>query len=246
MRIRALVSTGSGFRAGRAGSTGRRDFFLLAGAVGCWSGRYGQGVQPVQGGDDLSGPGPSGRDAQPDAAAAADQASGHGEQPQPQPQPFGLVAAGGAVQGEQLHPGDQFAGQGDDLQPDLVLGEVVQWQVAQAGVLGGPDPVLAAGSAAVPQFQVGQLAAACAGDESGEAVPVQVGEAQLHAGVRAFLSDDDPHPGRVAGQVEQAGEFGDPGAGPGVAIGLVGRAPRIGGQGQDRGGDVVGDVSPTE
>jgi hypothetical protein len=53
------------------------------------------------------------------------------------------------VQGEHLHPGEQFTGQGDDLAPDLVLGESVQREVAQAGVLGAADAVLAAGAAAV-------------------------------------------------------------------------------------------------
>ena len=74
--------------------------------------------------------------------------------------------------------------------------EVVQRQVAQAGVLGVADPVLAAGPAAVTQFEVGELPAGGVGGERGEPVPVDVGEAQLGAGVRAFLADDHPHPGR--------------------------------------------------
>jgi hypothetical protein len=41
--------------------------------------------------------------------------------------------------------------------PDLVLGEVVEREIAQAGVLRGADPVLAPGAAAVPQLEVGQL-----------------------------------------------------------------------------------------
>ncbi len=58
----------------------------------------------------------------------------------------------------------------------------MQGQVAQAGVFGGADAVFAAGAAAVAQFQVGQLASAAtragAGDKAGEAVAVDVGEAQ--------------------------------------------------------------------
>ena len=57
---------------------------------------------------------------QPQAAAAADEAPGDGEQAQPEP--FRFPAAGGPGQGEHLHPGQQFAGQGDDLAPELVLG----------------------------------------------------------------------------------------------------------------------------
>ena len=56
----------------------------------------------------------------------------------------------GEVAGPWPAGGEQFAGQGDDLAPDLVLGVAVQGQVAQAGVFGGADPVLAAGPAAVP------------------------------------------------------------------------------------------------
>ena len=82
-------------------------------------------------------------EAEPQAAAAADDAAGDGEQAQPQP--FGFPAAGGAGQGEHLRPGEQLAGQRDDLAPDLVLGEAVQRQVPQPGVLGAADPVLAPG-----------------------------------------------------------------------------------------------------
>jgi hypothetical protein len=112
----------------------------------------------------MGGPGPVCGHAQPQAAAAADQAPGDGEDPQPQPSRF--PAAGRAVKGEHLHPGQQLAGQRDDLAPDLVLGEAVQGQVAKPGVLGAPDPVLAPGPALVPQFQVGQLPAAGVGGEA--------------------------------------------------------------------------------
>jgi hypothetical protein len=57
-----------------------------------------------------------------------------------------------AVQGERLHPGGNLAGQRDDRAPDLVLGEVMQREVAQACVLRGADPVLAPGAPAVAKF----------------------------------------------------------------------------------------------
>lgn len=47
-----------------------------------------------------------------------------------------VPAAGFAGQGEHRGPGEEVAGQGDDLAPDLVLGVAVQGQVPQAGVLG--------------------------------------------------------------------------------------------------------------
>jgi hypothetical protein len=43
--------------------------------------------------------------------------------------------------------------------PDPVLVHCVQGQVAQTGVLGGANVVLGVGSAAVAQFEVGELAA---------------------------------------------------------------------------------------
>ena len=98
-------------------------------------------------------------------------------------------------------------------------------QVAQAGVLGAADPVLAAGAAAVAQFQVSELPGPGVGGEGGDAVPADVGEPQLRAGVGAFLADDHPHPGRPGGQVQQAGELGDPGARPDLAAGVIGGFP---------------------
>ena len=86
--------------------------------------------------------------AEPDLSPAVGDGGGDGVEPVAQP--FGFPAAGGlVVQGEELHPGGQFGGEGDDGAPDLVLGEAVQGQVGQSGVLGDSDPVFAAGSSAV-------------------------------------------------------------------------------------------------
>ena len=63
------------------------------------------------------------------------------------------------------------------------------------------------------------------GGEAGEPVPADVGEPQLGAGVRAFLADDHPHPLRPGGQVQQAGDLGDPRARPDLAAGVIGRFP---------------------
>ena len=80
-------------------------------------------------------------------------------------------AAGGPGQGKQLRPGQQVAGQGHDLAPDLVLGKALEGEVAQPGVLRAADPVLTAGAAAVPQFQVRELAFPRVGGEGGEPCP---------------------------------------------------------------------------
>jgi|HubBroStandDraft_5_1064220.scaffolds.fasta_scaffold290233_1 hypothetical protein len=45
---------------------------------------------------------------------------------QAQPEPFGFPGAGWAVEGEHLHPGEQFGGHGDELVPDLAAG-AVRW-----------------------------------------------------------------------------------------------------------------------
>ena len=108
------------------------------------------------------------------------QAAGDGEQAQAEP--LGLPAAGVAGQGEHLGPGQQLAGQRDDLAPDLVLGDALQRQVPQPGVLGVPDAVLAPRPPPVPQLQVSELAFLRVGGEGGEPVPVDVGEPQLRAG----------------------------------------------------------------
>ncbi len=105
-------------------------------------------LQPAEGGGDPGCPWPPGGEAEAKPAAAADDASGGGEQAQSQP--LGFPAAGAAGKGEQLGPGDQLAGQGDDVAPDLVPRIPVQRQAAQPGVLGAPVPVLAPGAAAVP------------------------------------------------------------------------------------------------
>ena len=189
--------------------------------------RVRQGLQPGDGGGDLAGPGPAWRRG---GAAGGGRCGRGGRRRRTAAAAAVWVPSGGRgrCRASICIQAVQFAGQRDDLAPDLVLGEVVQRQVAQAGVLGAADPVLAAGPAAVPQFQVGELAAAWCWWRSGEPVPVDVGEPQLRAGVRAFLADDHPHPGRPAGQVEQAGELGDPGAVADLAVGVVGRCPRLG------------------
>ena len=137
--------------------------FLVVGVVPVWLAGC-EGLPAGDRGGDLGGPGPSAGDLEAEATSAADKAPGWAEEAEAEP--FGFPAAGGAREGEHLRPREQFAGQGDDLGPDLVLAETVQGKVPQAGVLGAPDAVLAPGAAAVQQFQVGELAALGAGREN--------------------------------------------------------------------------------
>ena len=107
---------------------------------------------------------------------------------------LGSQARAALSEGEHRRPGQQFAGHGHQLAPELVLVKAVQREVTQPGVFGAADPVLAPGPAAMPQFQVRELPVLGVGGEAGEAVAIDVGEPQLRAGMGAFLADDHPHP----------------------------------------------------
>ena len=56
-------------------------------------------------------------------------------------------------------------------------------------------------------------------------MPADVGEPQLRAGMRAFLADDDPHSPRPRGQVQQAGQLGDPRTVADLPVTVVSRGP---------------------
>ena len=76
-------------------------------------------------------------------------------------------------------------GEVHDLEPHLVVFEVAEREVAQAGVFVVADVVLDASAAAVVALEFGDRAG-LVGEDRLEAVPVVVGEGQLRAGVRAF------------------------------------------------------------
>ena len=127
---------------------------------------------------------------QPGSSAGAGEPTGDGEQPQPQPLGFPAARVGGG-EGKQLGPGGQVAGEGDQGAPDPVLVQVVQRQVGQPGVFCVADAVLAAGPAAVPQLEVGQLTSRAAGRgvgrERGDPVAVDVLDPQWAPGWGRFL-----------------------------------------------------------
>jgi hypothetical protein len=87
-----------------------------------------------------------------------DQAPGGGEDPQPQASGFPAAGRAGEGEGEHLRPGQEFAGQRDDLAPDLVGGEPAEGRLRRPVSLA--QRILAAGPAAVAQFQVSELPAA--------------------------------------------------------------------------------------
>jgi hypothetical protein len=107
-----------------AGGVPRAWCLLLPGRGAVPAGQLGgEGLQAGDRGGDLGGPGPLFGKPQPQAATAGGEAAGDGEEPKAQA--LGFPAAGVCGQGEHLGPGEQFAGQGDDLAPELVLGEAL-------------------------------------------------------------------------------------------------------------------------
>ena len=91
------------------------------------SARRGKRLKTVQTAQDRLHPGPVGVEVQDPAPASADEPAGDGEQVQAQPFGFGYGVL--AVEGEQLHPGEQVLGEEDELEPDLVGGGVGVGQV---------------------------------------------------------------------------------------------------------------------
>jgi len=171
----------AGCRVGGPCSTAR--VFLLPGrrAGFGWSARW-EGLRAADRGSDVRHPGPVSGEAEPRAAAAPDQALSGGVDPQLQA--FRLPAADRAGQFDQLGPGQQIGGQGDDLAPRLVPREALEWGGSAARCpLRGCGPRSEPG--AVPQLEICELPFPCVGGKRSEAVPVEVGEPQLRARVRA-------------------------------------------------------------
>lgn len=108
------------------------------------------------------------------------------------------------------------------------------WEASEAGGPAAPDVVLDGGVSAVANLQ--ELCGAAAGVRSvGEEdlVPqalVAVEQGQLGAGVRAFAPPGDAGAGRVTGEVDHAGQFGDLGAVSQCPVLVQGRMPESFGQ----------------
>lgn len=79
------------------------------------------------------------------------------------------------------------------------------------------------------QCQVGELHTCGVGGQRGAAVTVDVGHTQLGAGVGALLAHDQPHLLGPAGQVEHAGDVGDPSTVADLPLGVVGGGHPAGG-----------------
>jgi hypothetical protein len=67
-------------------------------------------------------------------------------------------------------------------------------EVAHAGVLAGPDPVIDPGAAAVTQLQVNDVLVRLVGEKAGVAVAVLFEDRELRAGIRTLAAADQPGP----------------------------------------------------
>ena len=77
-----------------------------------------------------------------------------------------------------------------------------------------------------------------------QAVPVDIGERELRAGMGALAADEHARPGGPAGQIEQVGDLTDLPVGPVAAV-LIDRAnPGVIGDLGDRAADRLGEIEP--
>jgi len=99
-------------------------------------------------------------------------------------QALGLDARELAGEQQPLGPADEVVGDQHERQPHLVVLEVAEGQVLQAGVLVVADVVLDAGASAVATLKDGDVAGGLVAEDRLEAIAVMVGEGELRAGVR--------------------------------------------------------------
>ena len=135
----------------------------------------------------MVGPGPGALQAQGGAAGVEGQPGGGVQQSVAQC--LGLAAGEFAVECQALCVGDEVLGCQGDLQPHLVVVEVAEGEVLQAGLLGGTDPILGARPRSVQALKLDRVAIEV-GQRGQEAMAVVVGERQLRAGVRALAADN--------------------------------------------------------
>ena len=99
-----------------------------------------------------------------------------------------------------MRPDGDVVGAQRELEPRGVRLEGVERQVVGAGRLERLDAILDLGVLAVEDLERGDVLVGLVGDEALEAVPVEVGEGQLRAGVRALAPADQPGALRPVGR----------------------------------------------
>jgi hypothetical protein len=119
------------------GSTRPWVSFLARRPVSCWSGGVRDGLDVLPGGGDLLCPGPGRGDFEASAAPAADEAGGGVQDAIAQR--LRLCSCEVAVQGQELQPGQQDAGDHGGVEPGLVQPVVTGGSPTEPGVLAGAD-----------------------------------------------------------------------------------------------------------
>jgi hypothetical protein len=114
-------------------------------------GRLWQGCDSGERGGDFCCPGPGFGGAESGLSGGAGDSGGDVQEPVAQR--LGFSGGQGAVEEEQLGPGEQVDGGEGELQPGGVDGEDTGREPAEAGVLAGADAVSDAGVAAVAGFE---------------------------------------------------------------------------------------------
>ena len=150
----------------------------------------GERLELLERAEDRAGPGPVGGEVQRGPAGVAGELPGDVEDPVAQS--LGFAEPVLALEREQLRPDHDVVRGKCELEPRRVGLEGVERQVARAGCLERLDPVLDLGVLAVGHFELGDVLVVLVGDEALEAMPVQVGERKLGAGVRPFATTDQP------------------------------------------------------
>jgi len=195
---------------------------LVVRAVWCWS-VWGEGLQAGDRGGDLGGPGPGRGETQPAAPSAADQAPGGGEQAQPQPFGFPGPGPGRPGRASPSRPGVRRPWPPARTRADSA--RAVQWQDAQAVSFAQR---IRSSHRARRRWRSSRSASCPARVPVAKQVtrcPSMSVNRSCAPGWGPFLADDHPHPGWPGRQVQQAGQLGDPRAGPGLAAGVIGGFP---------------------
>jgi hypothetical protein len=96
---------------------------------------------------------------------------------------------------------------GRELEPRRVRFERVERQVRRAGRFQRLDPVLDHRMLAVGGLKRGDVLVDLVGDEALKAMPVQIGVAELRAGVRSLTAADQPGAVGPIGEVDRAGQL---------------------------------------
>ena len=150
--------------------------------------------------DQRLGPRPGARQAQGRAPARAHDPPGDVQQALAQP--LGLGEGELALEAERRVQASRSWAMQRELQPDLVVLEGGEGQVAHAGVLAAADLVLDLGAAAVAQLQGGDVVAVLVGDEGGVAVALGVEDLELGAGMGTLAAHDQPRALGPGGEVD--------------------------------------------